>query len=69
MKELEKIEKRDLEIAQISEGKILRTKKYKISSKVRKEAFNEYMKIFLKEPKKGVRLDFIHHWLIHRFDV
>ncbi|CAF2479912.1 unnamed protein product [Rotaria sp. Silwood2] len=52
--ELEKLEKRDLEIAQIAEGKIHRTKKYKISSKVRKEAFNEYMKIYLKEPKKGL---------------
>ena len=55
-KELDKLEKRDLEITQIAEGKILRTKKYKISSKVRKEAFNEYMKIYLKEPKKGVRI-------------
>jgi len=54
LKELEKLEKRDLEIAQIAEGKIQRTKKYKISSKVRKDAFNEYMKIYLKEPKKGV---------------
>jgi len=53
-KELEKLEKRDIEIAQIAEGKIQRTKKYKISSKVRKEGFNEYMKIYLKEPKKGV---------------
>ncbi|CAF1127858.1 unnamed protein product [Rotaria sordida] len=52
--ELEKLEKRDLEIAQIAEGKIHRTKKYKISSKVRKEAFNEYIKIYLKEPKKGL---------------
>ncbi len=65
MKELEKLEKRDFEIAQIAEGKILRTKKYKISSKVRKEAFNEYMKIFLKEPKKGVRLHFIHYCLLY----
>ncbi len=53
-KELEKLEKRDLEIAKIAEGKIHRTKKYKISSKVRKEGFNEYMKIYLKEPKKRV---------------
>ena len=53
-KELEKLEKRDLEIALIAEGKIQRTKKYKVSSKVRKEAFNEYMKLYLKEPKKGV---------------
>jgi hypothetical protein len=48
------LEKRDAEIALIAEGKVLRTKKYKISSKVRKEAFNEYMKTYLKEPKKGV---------------
>ncbi len=52
------MEKRDLEIAQIAEGKIHRTKTYKISSKVRKEAFNEYMKMFLKEPKKGVSVTF-----------
>ncbi|UJR35912.1 hypothetical protein I4U23_028653 [Adineta vaga] len=52
--ELEKLEKRDAEITLISEGKLHRTKKYKISSKVRKEAFNEYMKMFLKEPKKGM---------------
>jgi hypothetical protein len=65
LKELEKLEKRDFEIAQIAEGKILRTKKYKISSKVRKEAFNEYMKIFLKEPKKGVRFHFIHYCLLY----
>ena len=57
-KELEKLEKRDLEITQIAEGKIHRTKKYKISSKVRKEAFNEYMKLYLKEPKKGVSFYF-----------
>jgi len=53
-KELEKLEKRDFEIAQIAEGKIQRTKKYKISSRVRKEGFDEYMKMYLKEPKKGV---------------
>lgn len=58
---MEKLEKRDLEIIQIAEGKIQRTKKYKISSKVRKEAFNEYMKIYLKEPKKGVRFYFNHN--------
>lgn len=52
---MEKLEKRDAEIAQIAEGKVHRTKKYKIGSKVRKEAFNEYMKMFLKERKKGVR--------------
>ncbi|CAF4508243.1 unnamed protein product [Rotaria socialis] len=52
--ELEKLEKRDIEIALIAEGKIQRTKKYKVSSKVRKEAFNEYMKLYLKEPKKGL---------------
>ncbi|CAF0962576.1 unnamed protein product [Adineta steineri] len=52
--ELEKLEKRDLEIAQIAEGKLHRTKKYKISSKVRKQAFDEYMKMYLKEPKKGL---------------
>ena len=55
------MEKRDAEIAQIAEGKVLRTKKYKISSKVRKEAFNEYMKIYLKEPKKGVSFQFIQN--------
>ncbi|CAF0727372.1 unnamed protein product [Didymodactylos carnosus] len=48
--ELEKLEKRDQEINQIADGKLLRTKKYKISSKIRQRAFNEYMKMYLKEP-------------------
>jgi hypothetical protein len=63
------LEKRDLEIAQIAEGKIQRTKKYKISSKVRKEGFNEYMKIYLKEPKKGVRFHLIKPSFLHLFDI
>lgn len=41
---------------QIAEGKIQRTKKVKSSNKIREEAFNEYMKMFLKERKKGVRV-------------
>jgi hypothetical protein len=57
------LEKRDLEISQIAQGKIHRTKKYKISSKVKKEAFNEYMKMYLKEPKKGVELLFTKYIL------
>jgi hypothetical protein len=54
-KELEKLEKRDIEIAQIAQGKVHRTRKYKASSKVRKDAFDEYMKMYLKERKQGVR--------------